>query len=301
MKTIYRAKKLSRWAVLLITFLVFDVHGQQRDLDKPQAISDTINIQHDTTVVRAEPLMAMSLDTLRKLPNEAFKAGEYLKFDVNFGFITAGEAVMAIADTSNNFGRKCFKINFSVDSKPFFNWIYKVEDRYLTIVDTEGLFPWRFEQHIREGGYSRDFVADFDQINHIAKTTEGEYPIPPYVHDIMSAFYFARTVDYTNFKPGQKIHLQNFYKDSTYELDVKFRGRQQIEVAAGKFNCVIVEPLAREGGLFKSDGRVYVWLTDDERKIPIRVSTQIVIGSIDSELIEYRGIHGIINAKINEE
>ena len=97
MKTIYRAKKLSRWAVLLITFLVFDVHGQQRDLDKPQAISDTINIQHDTTVVRAESLMAMSLDTLRKLPNEAFKAGEYLKFDVNFGFITAGEAVMALA------------------------------------------------------------------------------------------------------------------------------------------------------------------------------------------------------------
>ncbi|HEV8537295.1 MAG TPA: DUF3108 domain-containing protein, partial [Bacteroidota bacterium] len=154
---------------------------------------------------------------------------------------------------------------------------------------------------IREGGYTRDFTAEFYQIDHVARTSEGEYKIPPYVHDIMSAFYFARTIDYTNFKPGQKVHLQNFYKDSTYELDVRFKGRQEIEVPAGKFNCVVVEPLAREGGLFKSEGKVFVWLTDDERKIPVRVSTKVVIGSIDSELIEYSGINGPINAKINED
>src|SRR5258706_11634517 len=100
---------------------------------------------------------------------------------------------------------------------------------------------------------------------------------------MMSAFYFARTIDYSNFKPGQKIHLQNFYKDSTYELDVKFRGRQTIEVEAGTFNCVVIEPLAKEGGLFKSEGRVYVWITDDDRKMPIRVSSKIPIGSVESE------------------
>ncbi len=240
-------------------------------------------------------------DTLRKIRNNAFSGGEYLKFDVKYGFITAGEAVMKVSDTLYATNRKCLKIEFQVDSKPFFDVFYKVRDRYSTLVDAKGMFPWRFEQHIREGGYSRDFVADFDQVNHVATTSEGSHPIPPYVHDIMSAFYFARLIDYSDYRPGQKLHLQNFYKDSTYELDVKFKGRQTIQVSAGTFKCIIVEPLAREGGLFKSEGRVLVWLTDDERKIPVKVSTKVVIGSIDSELTEYHGINGPISAKVNED
>jgi hypothetical protein len=248
-----------------------------------------------------ERLGASGTDTLRRLPNLAFAGGEFLKFDVNYGFVTAGEARMSIAETTYHGGRKCYKVSFSVDSKPFFDSFYKVRDRYLTYVDAEGLFPWRFEQHIREGGYTRDFVAEFDQIAHTARTSEGTFAIPPYVHDILSAFYFARTIDYTGFKPGQKVHLQNFYKDSTYGLDVKFKGRQEIEVEAGKFKCVVIEPLAREGGLFKSDGKVYVWLTDDERKMPVMVSSKIVIGSIDSELTEYGGINGPLNGKLPED
>jgi len=238
---------------------------------------------------------------LRKMQNNAFSSGEYLRFDIKYGFIAAGEAAMKISDTVYSNGRNCWKIEFSVDSKPFFDWVYKVRDRYCTIVDAEGMFPWRFEQHIREGGYQRDFVAEFDQIQHVARTSEGDHRIPPYVQDIMSAFYFTRLNDFSGYLPGEKLHLQNFYKDSTYELDVKFKGRQTVEVGAGKFNCIIIEPLAKEGGLFKSDGRVYVWLTDDERKIPVKVSTEIVIGSINSELIEYRGINGPITAKVEEE
>ena len=261
-------------------------------------VCDTTITNKDSSAARNQLLIS---DTLRKIHNVAFTAGEYLKFDVRYGFITAGDAVMKVSDTLHSNGRKCFKIEFSVDSKPFFDIFYKVRDRYLSIVDAQGMFPWRFEQHIREGGYSRDFTADFDQVSHIAKTSEGDHPIPPYVHDIMSAFYFARLVDYSNYLPGHKLHLQNFYKDSTYELDVKFKGRQTIEVGAGTFKCIIVEPLAREGGLFKSEGRVLIWLTDDERKIPVKVSTKVAIGSIDSELVEYQGINGSISAKVKEE
>ena len=56
----------------------------------------------------------------------------------------------------------------------------------------------------------------------------------------MSAFYFSRTVDFTAFRPGQRIHLQNFYKDSTYTLDVKYKGRQEIEVDAGNGHDTII-------------------------------------------------------------
>ena len=97
------------------------------------------------------------------------------------------------------------------------------------------------------------------------------------------------------------MHLQNFYKDSTYELDVKFRGKQTIEVESGIFNCLVIEPLAKEGGLFKNEGKVYVWLTDDERRVPVRVSSKIPIGTVESELTEYYGINGPLEAKIHNE
>jgi hypothetical protein len=228
----------------------------------------------------------------------AFSTGERLVFDVGYGFITAGEAIMSIPQYDSVAGNQCFKVMFQVNSTPTFSWFYEVRDRYETYLDVEGIFPWRFEQHIKEGKYRRDFSAQFDQVNHLAKTTEGEFPIPSYVHDIVSAFYFARTLDFSKMRIGEKIHFQNFYKDSTYKLDVKFLGRQQIEVSAGTFNCLIVEPLAQEGGLFKSEGRALLWLSDDERKIPVKVSTKVIIGSIEAELREYSGINGELKARV---
>lgn len=228
----------------------------------------------------------------------AFSTGERLVFDVGYGFITAGEAIMSVPQYDTVAGNQCFKVMFQVNSTPTFSWFYEVRDRYETYLDVEGIFPWRFEQHIKEGKYRRDFSAQFDQVNHLAKTTEGEFPIPSYVHDIVSAFYFARTLDFSKMRIGEKIHFQNFYKDSTYKLDVKFLGRQQIEVSAGTFNCLIVEPLAQEGGLFKSEGRALLWLSDDERKIPVKVSTKVIIGSIEAELREYSGINGELKARV---
>ena len=285
--------------MMLFSILLYSISTFAMTVDTLWSVQDTIAIVTDSLITKEDSL-TVQRDTLRKIPNGAFAGGEFLKFDVHYGFVTAGEAIMQVTDTIYK-GRECHRIDFRVDSKPFFRWIYKVEDRYTTFLDSEGLFPWRFEQHIREGGYVRDFVAEFDQINNIVKTSEGEYRIPSYVHDMMSAFYYARIVDFSGYKVGQKLHLQNFYKDSTYELDVKFKGRQTIEVEAGTFKCLVVEPLAKEGGLFKSEGRVLIWLTDDERKIPVRVSTKVPIGSIDSELVGFHGVNGPVTAKIDEE
>lgn len=234
----------------------------------------------------------------RTIKQNAFGVGEKLVFDVNYGMVTAGEAFMTIARTDSMFGRKTYRIEFGVNSLPSFSWIYKVEDRYLTFIDVEAIAPLRFEQHIREGSYSRDFTADFDQMRHVARTSEGEYPIPPYVHDILSAFYYARIVDYAKFAVGDTIGLHNFYKDKSHELIVRFLGRQELEVEAGTFRTLVVEPLVKEGGLFKSEGRIVIWLTDDERKLPVRVNTKVVIGSIDVELREYFGINGPLPSRI---
>lgn len=248
-------------------------------------------------ILQTSLLASLSGDEFRKLPNKAFKEGEKLTFDVKYGFVTAGIATMQIPKIKRISGRDAYHVTFEVNSVPSFDIFYKVRDRYETYIDVEGLFPWRFEQHIREGKYSRDFSAFFDQRKGKAKTTEGEYDIPKYVHDIVSAFYFARTLDYSNLKKGDKIHLQNFYKDKVYDLDVVYHGKETVEVDAGKFDCIIVEPLVQEGGLFKSEGNIVIWLTDDDIKMPVRVKTKVVVGAIDADLTSYEGLAGPLKAK----
>lgn len=245
-----------------------------------------------------DTLVAKSIDSLRNLNQSAFALGERLVYDVGYSFITAGEAVFSIPAIDTLHGSPCYQVIFTVASTPTFSFFYKVDDRYETMIDKKGVFPWRFTQHIREGRYKHDFYAEFDQLNNIAITKDNRYLIPPYVHDAVSAMYYVRTMDFTGWHPGDRFYLQNFYKDSTYELTVKFLGQQRIEVEAGTFDCIIVEPVMKEGGLFKSEGHIIIWMTNDERKIPVKVSTEVVVGSIDAELREYSGIDGPIKAKV---
>ncbi len=263
-------------------------------IDAPLNKKDTVSVSKPTQI---------SPDTVNKFVypkhnNPAFDVGEKLIFDVGYGFITAGKAVMEIPKYEYPMGRKSYRVEFRVNSLPFFSTFYKVDDKYVSVIDAEGIFPWSFEQYIREGGYKRDFKAEFNHEKKIAITTKDTVSIEPFVHDIVSAFYYTRIIDYSEMRGGSIIELKNFYKDTTYNLDVRFRGREKIKVKAGTFYCVIVEPIIEAGGLFKSEGVIHVWLTDDDKKIPVKVESKILIGSISAELVEYSGIKGKIEAKV---
>ena len=235
-------------------------------------------------------------DQFRTLDNESFVVGEKLTYSINYGPVTAGLAEMEIPAMKKISGREAYYVTFKVNNFPSFDALYKVRDRYVTYIDKEGLFPWRFEQHIREGGYKRDFSAFFDHRRGVAKTSEGSYKIPLYVNDIVSALYLARTFDYSAMKPGDRVHLENFYKDKVYPLDVVYHGKETVEVEAGKFECIILEPLVVEGGLFKAEGNIVVWMTDDKMHIPVKVKTKVVVGAIDAELRSYSGLKNEIAA-----
>lgn len=233
----------------------------------------------------------------RKIENNAFKEGEKLTFNIDYGFVTAGIATMEIPRIKRISGRNAYYVIFEVNTVPSFDWIFKVRDRYETYLDVEGIFPWRFEQHIREGSFSRDFSAFFDQRRGKAKTSSGEYDVPPYVNDILSAFYIARTFDYSEMEVNDLIPMKNFYKDKVYDLNVKYLGKERVTVPAGTFDCLVVEPLVQEGGLFKSEGSIVIWLTDDDLKVPVKVKTKVVIGSIDAVMTKYEGLAGKLASK----
>ena len=236
---------------------------------------------------------------LRTLENDAFSYGEKLTFAVKYKFVTAGYAVMAVGSSPTTIsGRPTYDVSFSVRTTNSFDKIFQVRDIYRTWIDVDGLFPWKFQQKVREGDYSKDFSANIDQKANKARTTQGTFTVPAYVQDVLSAFYYARAYDLQKMRTGQSFTLKNFYGKETHSLKVVVRGKETIKTDAGTFRCIKIEPLVKEGGLFKSEGKITVWLTDDARKMPVKVSAKVPIGSIDSELVKYTGVKGGVAAKV---
>ena len=236
---------------------------------------------------------------LRYVENDAFGFGERLEYDVGYSFVNAGTAVFQVSKKKRVVeGHDCFLVAFTVKSNPDFEFVYKVRNQYLTWIDIDGLFPWQFMQRTRERNFKKDYKAIFDQNAHKAVTTEGTFDVPSFVHDIVSAFYYVRTQDLSGMKRGESIKLKNFFDRETHDLQVKILGREQVTVKAGVFDCVVIEPIIVSGSPFGFKGRLVMWMTDDDRKIPVKVATHIPIGTIDAELKHYQGTRGKVAAKV---
>jgi hypothetical protein len=239
-----------------------------------------------------------SMETLRNVENRAFIQGERLVYDISYGVVRAGEGEMLIPEMTNVNGRDVYHIQLKARSVSPFSWVYRVDDLWETYIDRKGIFPWKFSERIREGGYSRDTNVEFDQINNLAITDDGEYEVPSYVHDMISAFYYVRTKDFSDMETGDIITLENFHRDSTYTLGVVFHGREEIRVKTGTFHTLKIEPLIKEGGFIKHEGAIHIWLTDDRLRVPVRMRTRIPLGSITADLRQYSGLRDAIRARV---
>ncbi|HEY3249574.1 MAG TPA: DUF3108 domain-containing protein, partial [Ignavibacteria bacterium] len=152
----------------------------------------------------------------RTLQNNAFSYSERLTYEIGYGFITAAEAFMNISPSPVIInGRETYEVNFDVNSRSSFDLVYKVRDNYKTYIDSRGLFPWKFEQHIREQNYRRDFEAfflpDSSKVNTVVNYNERrEFQAPSYVQDIFSSLYYVRSLNLRSYKDGEVITLETF-------------------------------------------------------------------------------------------
>ena len=221
---------------------------------------------------------------LRHLPNNAFRIGERLVFSVEYGPVKAGQAIMEVPEIVEVNGRRCYHVIFEAKSSELFSNFFEVKDRVESFMDVDGLFPWRFEKHLREGNFRSDMRIEYDQINHIAITNKDTMDVPPFVQDILSGFYYGRIQE---LQIGKTIYIDHHSGRKIYPLKVKVLKKDRVKVPAGVFTCVVIEPVLKAVGIFKHTGRLRVWLTDDERKIPVLMKSKMIIGSVAAKLIEY--------------
>jgi len=215
-----------------------------------------------------------------------YGVGERLVFSIDYGPISAGEGVLEVKDLVESDGHLCYQIESSALSNRIFSNLYKVRDRVISHIDVFTLFSRYFSKRINEGGYKRNVAYSIDHDAAKVRYADGkEFDIAPGSHDVLSAFYFVRSLE---LEPGQDRWASTHSNEQTYDLRVIVHRRERVEVPAGQFDCIVIEPILVGEGLFKQEGVLTIWLTDDERRMPVLMKTRILVGSIDASLKEYR-------------
>jgi len=217
--------------------------------------------------------------------NDAFGVGEYLEFAVGYGIVKAGSATMQVRELTDEHGRPAYRIMTTATSNSFFDSFYPVRDTMRSQLDAAGLFSWRYEKHMREGDYRKDQVVDFHQDSGFAVDGTDTIPIALYAQDVLSALYYVRT---QKLEVGQSLRIPNMTDKMNYDLEVRVLARETVTTPAGEFTCLKVEPLLQAAGIFKHEGRVTVWMTDDRLHMPVLMKSKIVVGAIHAELTGYR-------------
>lgn len=242
---------------------------------------------------------------INQIENNAFKRGEKLTFRVYYqslltGKVTAGEAKIEVRSkrsTKNN--RPVYHIIGTGESKGAFNFFFKVNDRFETFIDEEGLFPWYFIRRTREGGYKKDDEVTFDHNRNLATSRNAVKKIPQNVQDIVSVFYYARTLNIDGVKQGDSFPLSFYLDDSVYVSKIIFLGKEQIKTETGTYNCLKFKPMVATGDVFKEPYPMELWVTDDANRIPVLVQSAVIVGSVKMELMSYEGLRNPLRSLVS--
>lgn len=215
-----------------------------------------------------------------------FRPGESLRFSVQYGPVKAGSAWLEVPEVVNWNGRPSWRLVARAESNSFFDKVYKVRNRIESTWDQQERFSWRYFEDRHEGRFTANDTLLFDPAAGEVRYNDGKtYPIPPRAQDALSSFYFTR---FQALPLGGSITFDYHASRKSLPLQVRVLGRQSIKTPAGRFDCIVIEPLLKAGGIFKNKGRLVIWLTDDERRMPVLMKSKVLIGSISVVLQEAR-------------
>lgn len=219
-----------------------------------------------------------------------FGAGERLTFEIKYGFVSAGTAVMGIPDIVRERGYPCYHIVSVAESNPVFSVFFTVRDVAESFLEVRRLLPLRFEKHLHEGDFRAEDVVLFDRDRNIALyPKKGQVvPLAYDAQDILSSLYYVRMMD---LRVGKPMYIENHADKKNYALEIRVLKEERVSVPAGEFDCIVVEPVMRTTGLFRHKGTLTVWLTKDPSHIPVLMKSKVAIGSVSAVLTKLeRGV-----------
>lgn len=229
-----------------------------------------------------------------QLPRQAeppFAPGEKLHYKIRYGFINAANGTLSVEPSDRTFrGQKTYHLKAEGKTVSAVALIMKVKNRYDSYIDKESLLPFLFTESVREGSYTRDSYVRFDRGNSVVNTNKGVFDIHKNALDVLSAFYYARSLDVSKMRRGETIELFYFIDDEEYSMVIKYLGKETIKTEFGKMECLKFTPSLIEGRIFRDDSDMFLWITNDANRIPVKAKVEILVGSLTLELEGYENL-----------
>jgi Protein of unknown function (DUF3108) len=236
-------------------------------------------------MVSAVPICPGNLQSASSMP---FAPGERLLFDLRWTVIPAGKAVMEVLPMQSMDGQEVYHFRLTAESNAFVDLFYKVRDRIDAFADMNMTRAVHYYHKQREGSNHKDVEVQFDWDKETALYTDGrtnkEIEIKPGTFDPLSAFYYSRMAD---FKPHGRIQCPVSDGRECVTGLARIIKRETIKIASGTYDTFLIEPdLKNVGGVFEKskDAKIRLWVTADQRRIPVKIASKVSIGSFVGEL-----------------
>ena len=239
------------------------------------------------SVLLGSPLVAASLpEPVPERVVPSFFFGERLVYDISWAGLRVGEAVLQSESGEPFNGRDVFRLVSTAKSNKFLSYFYPVNDRVESIIDAKGLYSYKITLDQKHGMWQRNRVVQFDQEEHTAelqaKGRTSKFDVPPQVQDSLSSLYYFRTIP--NLISGTSVYINVHESKKNWKLEVQILGHETLRTALGTVPTIKVKAVVLYEGLLMNKGDLYVWLTDDARRIPVLMNGKVSIGSVTATL-----------------
>jgi len=242
----------------------------------------------------------------RSLGNSSFDRGETLHYKVHYGLINAAEAVIELDNTVHRIDeRPCYRATVTGRTTGSFDYFLRIRDTWRSYIDTASIQPQRFYRNIEENNYRKRETVDFDHLRGVATmesykkdkndVKHGTYKVPTNVQDIVSGFYYLRTLNYDLRRPGEVIRVQGFFDEQMMPMDVIYKGRETVSTKAGNIRAIRLVPKMPSNKIFKGENAVSVYLSDDQNKVPVLIQAEMFLGFVKVDLYKYKGLRNRLN------
>ncbi|GAB3425294.1 DUF3108 domain-containing protein [Niabella aquatica] len=248
---------------------------------------------------------AAPVDVNCGITNTAFKAGEKVSFIV---YYTAAK-IINMAAGAGSFttsleklnGRQVYHIEGEGHTLSSYEWAYKAKDVYETYMDAETLLPLKFVRNVNEGDYKKYQNVSFNRATNTAISKEGVFKVPECVHDVVSAVFWARNINFNLLKPNSdKVPVKIFLDNEVHTMYVRYLGKETITTKYGKFKTIKIKPSTIKGTIFKDDDKMTVWVTDDANRVPVRVESPIIVGKVRIDMTDFQNLRNPMEALIKK-
>lgn len=226
----------------------------------------------------------------------AYGIGEWFKFRIHYGLVTAGFATLEVKEGVQN-NKKVFHTVGNGYTTGMTKLFFKVNDDYQSYIDKATSKPYQFIRKIDEGGYTKNQEGFFNQdkntvlVKDYKNNTENTFPVSENVQDIVSSFYYLRNhPNIDKLKIGESVIIDMFFDGEVVKFRLKYIGRELLSTKFGKVNTMVFRPLVQSGRVFKEEESLTVWISDDDNKMPLRIKASLAVGSLKADLESYRGL-----------